>query len=52
MVFGRLLEDGPTGLGEVAKSGYLFVQNFNVTRSTVLMEAEKETKPNMTLSQH
>jgi len=33
------LLDGPTGCGEVARSGCLFEWNFNVTRSAVLMEA-------------
>ena len=40
------LADGPTGCGEVARGGYLFVWNLNVTMSTVLREAETRTGPN------
>jgi hypothetical protein len=38
----------PTGCGEVARGGGLFVRNFNVTKSTVLKEAERRTRANMT----
>jgi hypothetical protein len=45
------MADGPTGCGELA-SGFLCAGNFSVTRSPVLMEAERSTRPNMTLSLH
>jgi hypothetical protein len=44
-----LLADGPTGCGEGARGGCLFVWNVSVTRSTVLTEAERKTRPNMAL---
>ena len=45
------LADEPTGFGEVARGGCLFAWNFSVTRSTVLTEAERRTRPNATLHQ-
>lgn len=44
------LSDGPTGCAEVARGGYLFTQNFIVTRSAVLTKAERRSRPKMTLS--
>ena len=44
------LADWPTGSQEVARGGCLFAWNFSVTRSTLLMEADKkDTRPDMTL---
>ena len=43
------LADGRTGCGEVARGGCLFAWNFGMTRSTVLIEAER-TRPKVTLS--
>jgi len=46
-----LLADGLTGCGEVVRGGCSFVWNISVTRSTVLTEAERRTRPNMSLHQ-
>jgi len=46
------LADGPTGRGEVARSGCSFSWNVSVTRSTVLTGAEGRAGPNMALSRH
>ena len=35
------LADGPTGCGEVARSGCLFEWNFSASRSAVLTEADR-----------
>jgi len=43
------LADGPTGCGEVAMGGCIFVWNFSVTRTAILTEAEKRDRPNMSL---
>ena len=43
---------GLTGCGEVGRGGCLFACNFSVTMSTVLMEAEINTRPNMSLLLH
>jgi len=43
------LADGPNGSDKVARSGCSFAWNFSVTKSTVLMEAQKRTRPNITL---
>jgi hypothetical protein len=45
-------EGVPTESGEVARGGCLFAWNFSVTRSTVLTEAERRTRQNLTLSLH
>jgi hypothetical protein len=39
------LADGPTGCGEMAGGECLFAWNFSVSRSTVLTEAEEDTRP-------
>jgi hypothetical protein len=44
------LVDGPPGHDEVVRGGCLFTWNFSVTRSAVLMDGERRTRPNMTLS--
>ena len=46
------LADEPTGRGEVASCGCIFAWNFSVSRSTVLAEAERGNRQNMTLSLH
>jgi hypothetical protein len=46
------MADVPTGCGELARGGFLFAWYFSVTSSPVLMEAERSTRPNMTLSLH
>jgi hypothetical protein len=46
------LVDEPTRCDDVARGGCLFAWNVSVTRSTVLTEAERRTRPNMTLSLH
>jgi sugar/nucleoside kinase (ribokinase family) len=46
------MADGPTGCGDLARGGFLFAWNFGVTRSPVLIEPERSTRPNMTLSLH
>jgi hypothetical protein len=46
------LADRPTECGDVARGGCSSAWNFNVTRSTVLSEVERRTRPNMTLSLH
>ena len=46
------LADGPAGCGGVVWGGCLFAWTFHVTRSAVLAEAERKTRPNMTLSLH
>ena len=38
------LAEGSTGCGEVARGGCLFAWSFNVSRLTVLMEAERKTR--------
>jgi len=43
------LADGLAGCGEVVSVECLFVWNFHVTRSAVLAEAERKTRPNMTV---
>ena len=43
------LADGPSGCGEVATGGCLFVWKFSETSSTVLTYSE-DSKPNMPLS--
>jgi hypothetical protein len=43
------MADGPTGCGDLARGGFLCAWNFSVTRSPVLMEAERSTRPNMTM---
>jgi hypothetical protein len=40
------LADGPRGWGKVAGGWCLFAWNFSVTRSNVLKEAERRTRPN------
>jgi hypothetical protein len=35
------LMNGPTGCGEVARGGCLFVRKFSVTKWTILTEAER-----------
>lgn len=42
----------PTESGEVARSVCSFAWNFSVTMSTVIMETERRTRPNLTLSLH
>jgi len=44
--------DVPTESGEVARGGCSFAWNFSVTRPTVLMETERRTRSNLTLSLH
>jgi len=44
------MADGPIGCGELARGRFLFAWNFSVTSSPLLMEAERSTRPNMTLS--
>ena len=44
------LADEPAWCGEVAKGGWLFAWNFNVTKSAVPVVAERRTRPNITLS--
>jgi hypothetical protein len=46
------LVDGPIGCGKVESGGHSFAWNFRVKRTSVLVEAEGRTKPNMTLSLH
>jgi len=46
------LADGPTGCGEVVRSGCLCAWNFSVTRYSVPTEVERRTRPNMMLSLH
>jgi len=46
------MADEPTGCGELASGGFLLTWNLSVTRSPVLMETERSTRPNMTLSLH
>ena len=36
-----MLNDGPTGCGEVARGGCFIAWNFSMTGSTALTEAEK-----------
>ena len=43
------LADGPTGCGEVARGGCIFACNFSVKRTTVLTEAERRARLNMSL---
>jgi hypothetical protein len=47
-----VLADGPTGCGEVARGGCSSAWNFSVTRTTVLTEAERRTRSDMTLWLH
>ena len=51
MIFGRW-RGQPAGCHEVVRGGGLFATNFSVTRSTVLTEAERRSRPNMMLSLH
>jgi hypothetical protein len=44
------LADGPTGCGKVVNGGCIFASKFIVTRSQVLTEADRRTRPNMMLS--
>jgi len=44
------LAEVPTGCGEVARGGCLFAWNFRVTRSSIPLEAERRTRPKITLS--
>jgi len=46
------LADGPAGYGEVVWGGCLFACTFHVTRSAVLAEEERKTRPNMTIPLH
>ena len=46
------LAAGPTGCGEVTRGERRFAWNLNVTRSTVLTEAERRTRTNITLFLH
>lgn len=43
------LADGPILFGEVARDECLFVWNFSATRSAVLKDAERRTRPNTML---
>jgi len=43
------LADGPTGCGNVERSGCSLVWNFSATKSTALTEAERRVRPNTTL---
>ena len=42
----------PTACHEAVRGGRLFAWNFAVARSTVVMEVERRTRPNITLSLH
>lgn len=42
-----IVADGPTGCGEVEKGRCLVAWKFTVTKSTVFMEAEGRSRPNM-----
>jgi hypothetical protein len=44
--------DRRSGCGQVAWDGCLFAWNLSVTWSAILMEAERRTRPNMTLLLH
>lgn len=46
------LAEGSNGSGKVARGRCSFAWNFSVTKSTVLMAAQKRTRPNMTLPLH
>jgi len=46
------LANGPNGRGKVARGECSFAWNFSMARSTILMEAQKRTRPNMTMPLH
>jgi hypothetical protein len=46
------LVDGSSGSGKMARGVCSFAWNFSVTKSTILMKAQKRTKPNITLPLH
>ena len=43
------LADGPIGGGKMASGGCSFASTFSVTRSSVLTQEERSTRPNMSL---
>lgn len=42
----------PTACGEGVRCGRSFAWNFTVARSIVVMEVERRTRPNITMSLH
>jgi len=40
----------PTACGEGVRGGHLFAWNFAVTRSAVVVEVERRTRPNIAVS--
>jgi len=42
----------PIACGEGVRGGHLFAWNFSVVRSTVVMEVERKSRPNITVSLH
>jgi len=46
------LVGSPTSCGEGVRGGRLFAWNFAVARSIVVVEVERRTRPNITVSLH